>query len=118
YSALLISGFFAVFANADYWLRILKGKIRKAGASIAHIGFALLLVGALVSTSKKVVLSKNTAERKVSALGSDFDDRKSILLTEGDTLPMGPYMVTYKGKRREGINVFFTVDYLKSSGEG
>lgn len=118
YSILLISSLFAVLANADYWGTILKGKISKSGAAIAHIGFALVLMGALISTSKKVTLSKNTAQRKVSGLGADFDDKKSILLTQGDTLPMGPYLVTYTGKKREGINVFFNVDYLKLNKEG
>lgn len=118
YMLLLITSLFAVFANADYWLAILKGKIAKSGASVAHIGFALVLLGALVSTSKKVVLSKNTAEKKVSGLGADFDDQKSILLTQGDTLPMGPYLVTYTHKSREGINVYFHVDYLKHDGQG
>lgn len=113
YSLLLITALFAVFANADYFLSVLKGKISKSGAAIAHVGFALVMLGALISTSKKVVLSKNTAERKVSALGADFDDKKSILLTQGDTLPMGPYLVTYTKKRKEGINYYFDVDYLK-----
>ena len=113
YSLLLITGLFAAIANMDYFITVLKGKISKSGAAIAHIGFALLMTGALVSTSKKVVLSKNTAERKVSALGEGYDDKKSILLTQGDTLPMGPYLVTYGGKRKEGINFYFKVDYLK-----
>ena len=104
---------FAAFANVDYCITILKGKIKKSGASIAHIGFALIMVGALISTSKKIVLSKNTATRKVSSLGEEFDDKKSILLTQGDTLAMGPYLVTYTGKKRKGINVYFNVDYLK-----
>lgn len=113
YSFLLITALFAVFANTDYFVSVLKGKISKSGSAIAHIGFALVMLGTLVSTSKKVVLSKNTAERKVSALGADFDDKKSILLTQGDTLPMGPYLVTYTKKRKEGINFYFDVDYLK-----
>jgi cytochrome c-type biogenesis protein CcmF len=112
YALLFVSGCFAVIANVDYWLNILKGKVAKSGASIAHIGFALVLLGALISTSKKVTLSKNTSERKVSGLGNDFDEKKSILLTVGDTLPMGPYWVTYTGKKRTGINVYFNVDYL------
>jgi cytochrome c-type biogenesis protein CcmF len=71
------------------------------------------MIGALVSTSKRTVLSKNTSDKKVSALGNDYDDKKSILLTMGDTLPMGPYLVTYQNKRRVGIDVYFDVDYLK-----
>lgn len=113
YTLLFIFALFAIFANGDYWINILKGKIMKGGAAIAHMGFALILLGALISTSKKVTLSKNTSDRKVSDLGEGFDDKVSILLTQGDTLPMGPYLVTYTGKKREGINVFFKVDYLK-----
>jgi cytochrome c-type biogenesis protein CcmF len=113
YALLLTTGFFAAIANIDYLILILKGKISKGGAAIAHLGFALLMIGALISTSNKIVLSKNTAQRKVSGLGADFDDKKSLLLTQGDTLEMGPYLVTYTGKRREGINVYFDVDYLR-----
>jgi cytochrome c-type biogenesis protein CcmF len=113
YALLFVAGLFAVFANAGYFVSVLNGRVRKSGASIAHIGFAMVLLGALISTSKKVTISKNSSNKNVSALGSDFDEKESILLTQGDTLPMGPYLVTYTGKRREGINVYFNVDYLK-----
>lgn len=112
YSLLFITAVFAVLANIDYWLRILKGKISKAGSSIAHIGFALIIIGALVSTSKKVKLSKNTSTRKIEGLGKEFDSRKSLLLTQGDTLPLGPYLVTYEGKERKGIDIYFKVSYF------
>ncbi|MEI6021128.1 MAG: cytochrome c biogenesis protein CcsA, partial [Bacteroidota bacterium] len=112
FALLFFTALYAVLGNADYWLLILKGKISKGGASIAHIGFALVILGALVSTSKKVTLSKNTGQRKVSGLGSDFDDSRSILLTQGDTLAMGNYFVTYTGKRKDGIDVYFKVDYF------
>lgn len=118
YSGLLIVALFAVLANADYWLVVLKGKLAKSGASIAHMGFALLIIGALISTSKKVVLSKNTSNRKVSGLGKEYDDNKSILLTRGDTLPMGPYFATFSGKRKIGMDVFFDVDYFTKNKSG
>ncbi len=38
----------------------LKGKLRAAGPSIAHVGFGLMLVGILLSSAKKSVLSINT----------------------------------------------------------
>ncbi len=113
YAVLLIFSLFAVFANAEYWLSILKGKVSKSGAAIAHIGFALVLIGVLISTSKRITLSKAVNEKKASTLGEGFDDKVSILLTQGDTLPMGPYLVTYTGQYRKGINVYFKVDYLK-----
>jgi cytochrome c-type biogenesis protein CcmF len=112
YSLLLFSSIFAVTANADYMIRVLKGKVRKAGASIAHIGFALVLLGALISTSKKDIISQNTSGKSIENLGKDFSNNDNILLTQGDTLPMGKYYVTYTGKRTEGINVHFDVDYF------
>lgn len=112
YALLLVTSAFALFSNTDYWLRILKGKLKSAGASLAHTGFALLLIGALISTSKKATLSKNTSQKSVSSLGKEFNDKKSILLTKGDTLPMGPYYVTYSGKEKVGVNMNFKVEYF------
>lgn len=113
YAILLITGFFSVFSNIDYVLTVMRGKVKKSGAAIAHLGFALILLGALISTSKKTAISKNTSGKSISALGEGFDEKESIVLTQGDTLPMGPYLVTYTKKRKEGINYYFHVDYLK-----
>ncbi len=118
YALLFTACLFSVFANADYWLRVLKGKMRHAGSSIAHIGFALIILGALISTSKKQTISKNTSKKQVEALGDNFDSNKSLVLTKGDTLPLGNYMVTYKGKERKGIDVFFYMDYFTKDVNG
>lgn len=112
YALLFISSLFAILCNLDYWMRILKGKINKAGASIAHIGFAMIILGSLISTSKKQTISKNTSSKNVASLGESFSAQKSLVLTQGDTLPMGNYLVTYKGKERKGIDVFFNVDFI------
>ncbi len=118
YSLLLFSAVFAVTANADYTIRVLKGKVKKAGASIAHIGFAFILLGALISTSKKDVISQNTSGKSIESLGGQMSNNDNILLTQGDTLPMGRYYVTYSGKRFEGINVNFDVDYFIRNNDG
>jgi cytochrome c-type biogenesis protein CcmF len=72
YGLLFISALFAVFCNLDYWMRILKGRMRHAGASIAHIGFALILLGALISTSKKQTISQNTSSKERCKLRRKF----------------------------------------------
>jgi cytochrome c-type biogenesis protein CcmF len=118
YAILFIVGLFAVFANFEYWLRILKGKIRHAGSSIAHIGFAFILLGALISTSKRQTLSVNTSNKNVESLGKSFSAQKSLLLTLGDTLPMGNYMVTYTGRERKGIDVYYNTDYFVKGKNG
>jgi cytochrome c-type biogenesis protein CcmF len=118
FTALLISSLFAVFANLEYMLRILKGHIRKSGSSIAHIGFGLIMIGVLISTSKKATISRNMAKQDVSTVSKEFDNQKSMLLAQGDTVPMGPYMVTFKGRRRVGIDHYFQVDYLEPNEAG
>jgi cytochrome c-type biogenesis protein CcmF len=118
YALLLFAAVFATIANADYMLRILKGNVKKAGASISHIGFALMMLGVLISTSKKDFISQNTSGKSVESLGKEFSNNDNILLTVGDTLTMGKYLVTYKGKRYEGINIYFDVDYFTKNNDG
>ncbi len=118
YTLLLFSSFFAAVANADYMIRVMKGNVKKSGASIAHIGFGLVLLGALIATSKKDIISQNTSGKSIESLGKDFSNNDNILLTQGDTLTMGKYLVTYLGKREEGINIYFDVDYFTKGKDG
>ena len=48
--ALLLACLWSITANADYVVQILRGRWNHAGASIAHIGFALVIFGAVLST--------------------------------------------------------------------
>jgi cytochrome c-type biogenesis protein CcmF len=112
YILLMFSSIFAAVSNFNYITHALGGKIRKAGASVAHIGFGLIMLGVLISTSKKDIISQNSSGKDISALGEKMTNNDNILLTQGDTLPMGNYWVTFKGRRAEGINVYFDVDYF------
>lgn len=118
YALLLFANIFAFVANGDYLIRVLKGNVKKAGASIAHIGFALMMIGILISTSKKDIISQNTSGKSIESLGEKFSNNDNILLTQNDTLPMGKYFVTYKGKRFEGVNIYFDVDYFTKNENG
>jgi cytochrome c-type biogenesis protein CcmF len=117
YLALLFASLFTFFSNMDYIIQILKGKINKGGSALAHAGFGLLLLGALISTGKSKVISQNHLSIDITSLGDEFKNNENILLMKDDTLVMGEYYVSYKGKRKEGINVFFDVDYLTKTGE-
>lgn len=110
YSLLLFTSIWAFFANLDYMLRTLKGRISFSGASVAHMGMALILLGSLVANGEKQVISQN--KLRVD-LGKDFPNNENILLYERDTLPMGDYYVTYKGRQKEGIHIQFEVEYFK-----
>ena len=120
YLVMLFTTLFLIFANVYYWLKVLKGKLKIAGASVAHIGFGMILLGAFLSTSKTQVISMNTSGTDVESLGSDgdFSNRDNILMMKGDTLRMADYFVTYTGKKKEGVNVFYQVDYLTKTEGG
>jgi cytochrome c-type biogenesis protein CcmF len=118
YLLLLFTSTMAATANLDYWIRILNGKMKSAGASIAHIGFGLLLLGILISTSQSKIISTNTSLYDISILGEDYSNNENILLMQNDTLIMGEYFVVYKGKEAEGHYVHYEVEYLTPNNEG
>ena len=109
--ALIFATLFAATSNFDYLLAVIKGKWDKAGSSIAHIGFALLLFGAVISTAQKDVISRNQIG-DIAQLNEELDNNEDILLLQGDTLQMGDYFITYKDRYRDGIHVKFQIDYF------
>jgi cytochrome c-type biogenesis protein CcmF len=116
--ALFFTSFLAIVTNIDYIFKVLNGEIKKAGASIAHIGFGLILLGALIATGKSRVISQNTSGIDISKLGKEFDNMENIMLAKHDTLQMGEYFLSYKGRRIEGVNHYFDIDYFKRNEKG
>jgi len=110
--ALLFTSWFAVVANFFYWIKAKKANFQKAGATFAHLGFGLIIMGALISTSTKQVISVNNSGRNIQSIANGLSDATDILLEQGDTLRMGDYFVTYTGKRKEGHNILFSVLFL------
>lgn len=109
---LLFTTVFAAVANLGYVPLVLKGRLRQAGPSIAHAGFALVLLGALVSTSRKQEVSMNTRSMDLRFLNEGFNNSKEILLYRGDTVRMGEHYVLYKEKHLDGVNLTFDMDYF------
>ncbi len=110
---LLFSSIFCVVANTDFLFRILKGNIKKGGAAIAHVGFGLLILGALYSQSQQDVISK-TSGTDISALSREsnsISSQNDQLMYLGDTLVMGDYMTSYTGYDTDGRNAYYHIDY-------
>jgi cytochrome c-type biogenesis protein CcmF len=91
----VFAAMYAVIANAGYIWIGLKGKLKTAGAAVAHIGFGLFLLGILISSSKKTVLSYNTTGMSPLAIGDKESPLENITLVKGLETDMGKYMVTY-----------------------
>jgi cytochrome c-type biogenesis protein CcmF len=91
----IFSSIYAVVANFLYIITALKSNVKFAGASVAHIGFGLVLVGILISSSKKAVLSWNTTGISVFKKSKQEDPAENITLFKGLKTDMGKYSVTY-----------------------
>ncbi len=98
----LFATIYSVIANASYIWTGLNGKLKAAGGSIAHIGFALMLVGILISSSNKEVISNSRVNGiNLQISGKDPMTRETDNPQENLTLirqvpaAMGPYEVTY-----------------------
>ena len=100
--AALFAAIFAVIANAAYIWTGLKGQLKAAGGSVAHLGFALMLAGILISSSNKEVISNSRANGiNLQISGKDPMTKEADNPLENLTLirqvpvAMGPYEVTY-----------------------
>ncbi|MCU0335373.1 MAG: cytochrome c assembly protein, partial [Chitinophagaceae bacterium] len=86
---------YSVVANAGYIWSGLKGKLRLAGPSVAHVGFGLALVGILISAGNKKVLSYNTTGISPLKATDKENSYENSTLIKGVATDMGQYMVTY-----------------------
>jgi cytochrome c-type biogenesis protein CcmF len=112
---------YAVVANAMFIWTGANGKLRAAGGSVAHVGFALFLVGVLISSSKKEVLSHNTTGIFVPmGEGSKEKPGENLTLVQGLKTDMGAYSVTYSSDSAHPKKPlwFYSLDFVsKDSSE-
>ena len=111
---------FAIIANASYiWLG-LKGKLKLAGGSISHLGFGLVLLGILVSSSKKEILSYNTSGIAVN-FGTESKENtgENLTLVKGLKTDMGKYWVTYLSDEKHPKKElwYYNINFKKKDGK-
>lgn len=113
----IFTAVYAIVANFTYIISSLKGKLKSAGASVAHIGFGMVLVGILISSAKKTVLSWNTTGVSVlqkNEKGAQGDPAENLTLFKSVSTDMGKYMVTYVKDTIDEIDHkrYFEIDFI------
>jgi cytochrome c-type biogenesis protein CcmF len=109
---------FTIVANAAYlWLGI-KGKLKLSGGSIAHVGFGMVLLGILITSSKKEVLSNNINGIALP-LGANEDPRENLTLIKGVSSNMGKYTLTYEADSAHPKKQlwFYTIRFKSKNGK-
>ncbi len=108
---LMFASLFAVFGNLAYITAVLRGNLRISGGAVAHIGFALMMLGVLISSGKKDVISINKMDLDY---GDDFSaeaKRENIYLPKGQAVQMGDYWVTYESDEKSGVDTYYKIKY-------
>lgn len=112
YILLCFASGFTVIANADYIVRYLRKNLKMAGASLAHIGFGMIILGAVISAGHKKFISQNANRINLESLNPDFKNNENIMLHRGDTVPMYKYYLSYQGDTLIGNVAHYRVDYF------
>ena len=109
YVLFMLAGIYVFFANLSYLVLYVR-KFKLSGASIAHMGFGLMLLGVLVSSAKKKVIT-----RDISGQMNQFDmesRKENMLLYKGQENELGQYLVRYEGDSVDVNDVYFKVHYI------
>src|SRR5690606_11567134 len=105
---------YTIVANGRILGEAIRGKWKLTGSAVAHIGFGLLLIGALVAAATNEVISVNSANY-IAVAGFDQveDPGDNLFLTEGEPVQMGEYRITYVGDSVAPPNVYYKINYEK-----
>lgn len=115
----IFSAVYAIVGNAGYIWSGLKGKMKLAGGSVAHIGFGLVLLGILLSSANKTVLSINTTGISPLKATDKENSYENTTLIKGQATDMGRFMVTYT---RDTLNPrdhkrYFEIEFVAKDGK-
>jgi cytochrome c-type biogenesis protein CcmF len=97
----LFATIYAVVANAVYIKAGLKGNLKAAGGSMAHLGFGLMIAGMLISAGNKKIISEEKYKAFAIPMGIDpltkqqDNAAENINLIRHVQTRMGDYGVTY-----------------------
>ena len=124
----LFATIFSVVANALYIKTVLKGNLKASGAAIAHLGFALMITGMLVSSGNKQVISDNSKTGVFIPFDKDPTGRstenpmENLTLIKGVPTQLGKYTVTYikdSASPKENNRTFYSLHFVnKDSSSG
>ena len=109
---LILMLFFVLFAiiSSIYNMILLTSSPRNTGGIFTHIGFAVFLLGTLLTFSNSKTISTNTSSYD---LDNEKANAESLVLMRNDTLYMSGFYVTYTNKVSRGNLTKYQVDFLK-----
>jgi cytochrome c-type biogenesis protein CcmF len=119
YGTLLFAAVYSVMSNGKVLVDAFSGKLKLAGSAVAHIGFGLLLVGAVISAGTKRVASVNeSGVIEVQGFEKAANPRENLMLYKNKPVQMGDYQITYMGDSLVAPNHYYKVKYKRFDKNG
>jgi cytochrome c-type biogenesis protein CcmF len=117
----LFAAIYAVVANAGYIWIGLNGKLKAAGGSVAHLGFAVMILGMLIASGNKKTISDNTVTginipfAKDEKGNSMENPLENLTMLRDVPTRMLDYSVTYSGDSagNEAGRVYHKLKFVK-----
>jgi cytochrome c-type biogenesis protein CcmF len=115
---LLFASVYAVVGNIFLMKGIKLSNIPKLGSTTAHVGFGLMLLGILLSSFNKHVISENKLGIDLGLGGKTPQEQanengNNVLLYRNTPSKMGDYTLTYKGDSVLEPNHYYKVRYQR-----
>lgn len=119
YWLLLFTALMAIVSNLDYLVSFVRLNMKKSAATLSHIGFGLLILGAMASGLNKQYISSNPFAQR-GLIGTMDEDRlsKNITLIKGAPMFMNDYWVTYVSDTMVGNLRKYLIHYRKTDSLG
>ncbi|MDR3693559.1 cytochrome c biogenesis protein CcsA [Mucilaginibacter sp.] len=122
----MVGSIYSILANGKVFIDAVKGKFKLAGSAVAHIGFALMLVGALIAAGTRSVVSKNDSGTvPVAGFDQSATDervsgsaRENVMIYKNQPVKMGDYTVTYLGDSTVEPDHFYKINYRRYDKNG
>ena len=117
---IMLGGIYSILANGKVLADAIKGKFKLVGSAVAHIGFGLMLVGALISAGTSKVISENTTGEQYSEefVKGKNNPLENVTMYKNTPVKMGKYEVTYVGDSIAPPNHYFKVQYKVTDANG
>jgi len=108
---LIFAGLYAIISNLDFLVTFLKGNL-KAGASVfSHLGFGILIFGALWSGLNSSYITSDPFGQRGILLEDQL--ATNLQLFEDIPYPVNSYWVEYKGDSLGGNVKYFDINFKK-----
>jgi cytochrome c-type biogenesis protein CcmF len=114
----MLAAIYSILVNAKVLSDAFKGKFKLAGSAVAHIGFGLMLVGALIAAGTRKVVSTNDKGIDIAGFSKTGNERENIMIYKNEPVKMGDYTVTYIGDSISQPNHYYKVNYKRFDNGG